>query len=89
MKPSLRVESHRSQIRELIDLFHLTNPRVFGSVLYGSDTELSDLDLLVDPMPPAIIAAAVQQDARMIHLPLPCKRQSTAVCRLNASSSNK
>jgi len=51
MKPSLRFESHRSQIRELVDLFHLTNPRVFGSVLYGSDTELSDLDLLVDPMP--------------------------------------
>ncbi len=38
---------------------------------------------------PAIIAAAGQQDARMIHRPLPCKRQSSAVCRLNASSSNK
>jgi uncharacterized protein len=26
-----------------------SNPRVFGSVLYGEDTEASDLDLLVDP----------------------------------------
>jgi len=27
------------------------NPRVFGSVLRGEDTEDSDLDLLVDPTP--------------------------------------
>lgn len=27
----------------------MTNPRVFGSVLHGDDTEASDLDLLVDP----------------------------------------
>ncbi|WP_459869455.1 nucleotidyltransferase family protein [Endothiovibrio diazotrophicus] len=26
------------------------NPRVFGSVLHGDDTEESDLDLLVDPI---------------------------------------
>lgn len=26
-----------------------SNPRVFGSVLYGEDTEASDLELLVDP----------------------------------------
>lgn len=26
------------------------NPRVFGSVLHGHDTEASDLDLLVDPI---------------------------------------
>ena len=25
------------------------NPRVFGSVLHGDDTEESDLDILVDP----------------------------------------
>jgi hypothetical protein len=28
-----------------------TNPRVFGSVLHGEDTEQSDLDILVDPTP--------------------------------------
>jgi predicted nucleotidyltransferase len=27
------------------------NPRVFGSVLRGIDTETSDLDILVDPLP--------------------------------------
>jgi uncharacterized protein len=27
---------------------HAGNPRVFGSVVYGEDTEVSDLDLLVD-----------------------------------------
>jgi uncharacterized protein len=26
-----------------------SNPRVFGSVLYGEDTDASDLDLLVEP----------------------------------------
>lgn len=29
---------------------HASNPRVFGSVLRGEDTEDSDLDLLVDPI---------------------------------------
>jgi predicted nucleotidyltransferase len=29
----------------------MTNPRVFGSVLYGDDQDGSDLDLLVDPAP--------------------------------------
>ena len=33
--------------------FRLTNPRVFGSVARGTDTEASDLDLLVDPLPGA------------------------------------
>ncbi len=27
------------------------NPRVFGSVVHGDDTEDSDLDLLIDPPP--------------------------------------
>ena len=27
------------------------NPRIFGSVLHGEDTEGSDLDLLVDTLP--------------------------------------
>ncbi|NBI42598.1 nucleotidyltransferase [[Haemophilus] felis] len=31
--------------------FNFANPRIFGSVLNGSDTESSDLDLLVEPMP--------------------------------------
>ena len=31
----------------------MTRVRVFGSVLHGTDTETSDLDLLVDPAPGA------------------------------------
>ncbi len=31
--------------------FRVANPRVYGSVLHGTDTEDSDLDLLVDPLP--------------------------------------
>jgi predicted nucleotidyltransferase len=31
--------------------FRVKNPRVFGSVLTGTDTDASDLDLLVDPLP--------------------------------------
>ena len=30
---------------------HAKNPRVFGSVIHGKDTEESDLDILVDPTP--------------------------------------
>lgn len=28
-----------------------SNPRVFGSVVHGDDTDGSDLDLLIDPRP--------------------------------------
>ncbi len=51
MKPSIQLEAHRLRIRELASQFRLSNPRVFGSVLHGTDTEESDLDLLVDPSP--------------------------------------
>lgn len=48
MKPSLELEQHREQIKELIQKYGLYNPRVFGSVAKETDTESSDLDLLVD-----------------------------------------
>jgi len=51
MKPSLLLDHNRISIRELADRFHTKNPRVFGSVLYGTDKEGSDLDLLVDVLP--------------------------------------
>lgn len=31
--------------------YHAANPRVFGSVLRGEDSDGSDLDLLVDALP--------------------------------------
>ena len=50
MKPSLALQANRAAIRRIVAAHRATNPRVFGSVLYGADTEGSDLDLLVDPL---------------------------------------
>jgi hypothetical protein len=49
MKPSALLDKHRAAIRNIVAAHRASNPRVFGSVLYGEDTEVSDLDLLVDP----------------------------------------
>ncbi|HEX5611060.1 MAG TPA: nucleotidyltransferase domain-containing protein, partial [Burkholderiales bacterium] len=51
MRPSEALSSHRDEIRRVVEQHHTRNPRVFGSVLRGNDTEESDLDLLVDPTP--------------------------------------
>jgi predicted nucleotidyltransferase len=51
MKPSIAFQAHRDAIREIVTGHRACNPRVFGSVLQGCDTEGSDLDLLVDPTP--------------------------------------
>ena len=49
MKPSEALATHRVELRELVSRHNFMRPRVFGSVLTGTDTEDSDLDLLVDP----------------------------------------
>ena len=51
MKPSTSLELKRSAVRAAAARFHTTNPRVFGSAAHGNDTDGSDLDLLVDPLP--------------------------------------
>lgn len=51
MKPSLALLEKRAAVREAANRFQVTNPRVFGSVLHGTDEVGSDLDLLVDPLP--------------------------------------
>jgi predicted nucleotidyltransferase len=51
MKPSLALAAHRDAIRSVVAAHRACNPRVFGSVVHGDDTEGSDLDLLVDPTP--------------------------------------
>lgn len=48
MKPSVALDLHREAVRALVAAHKLANPRVFGSVAAGTDTEASDLDLLVD-----------------------------------------
>ncbi len=49
MRPSELPARHRSAIRQVVAAHRAGNPRVFGSVVHGEDTEDSDLDLLVDP----------------------------------------
>lgn len=50
MRPSVALDRHRAAVRELVLAHRSTNPRVFGSVACGEDTDESDLDLLVDPL---------------------------------------
>ena len=49
MKPSLALASNRDAIRRVVTSHRASNPRVFGSVVHGNDTEGSDLDILIDP----------------------------------------
>jgi predicted nucleotidyltransferase len=51
MKPSLAFEAYREEIRRIVETNRGLNPRVFGSVLHGEDTEESDLDILIDAAP--------------------------------------
>ncbi|MDD2810939.1 nucleotidyltransferase family protein [Rhodoferax sp.] len=51
MKPSDSLEIQRTAVRDMVSRFRTANPRVFGSVVHGTDTEGSDLDVLVDPLP--------------------------------------
>ncbi|QXQ06109.1 nucleotidyltransferase family protein [Sphingosinicellaceae bacterium] len=51
MRPSAALDLHRDAVRALIAAHRAVNPRVFGSVAAGTDTEDSDLDLLVDALP--------------------------------------
>jgi predicted nucleotidyltransferase len=45
----------RSAVREAVSRFRTANPRVFGSVLHGTDQDGSDIDLLVDALPGATL----------------------------------
>jgi hypothetical protein len=49
MKPSELLKLHREEIRAIVLRNNALNPRVFGSVLAGTDTESSDLDILIEP----------------------------------------
>ncbi|MBV1789396.1 nucleotidyltransferase family protein [Marinobacterium sp. D7] len=51
MKPSEALAANREAIRRVVASHRAGNARVFGSVLRGDDTEDSDLDILIDPMP--------------------------------------
>lgn len=55
MRPSVVLEIKRIAVRDTVRRFRTTNPRVFGSVLHGTDTDGSDIDLLVDALPGATL----------------------------------
>ena len=42
------LQHNRGEVREVLQRFGMTNPRVFGSAARGEDTDNSDLDILVD-----------------------------------------
>jgi predicted nucleotidyltransferase len=60
MKPSEALPKHRETIRQLVLQAGMANPRVFGSVVRGEDTDGSDLDILVDPAPRASLLTMVR-----------------------------
>ncbi|WP_313951371.1 nucleotidyltransferase family protein [Accumulibacter sp.] len=55
MRPSIVLDMKRSAVREATGRFRAANPRIFGSVLHGTDQDDSDLDLLVDALPGATL----------------------------------
>lgn len=55
MRPSVVLDMKRNAVREAVSRFRTTNPRVFGSVLHGTDRDGSDIDLLVDALPGATL----------------------------------
>jgi predicted nucleotidyltransferase len=48
MRPSEALEKHRDEVVAILGRYPVRNPRVFGSVARGEDTEGSDLDIVVD-----------------------------------------
>jgi predicted nucleotidyltransferase len=55
MRPSIALDRQRGAVRATVGRFRAANPRVFGSVLLGTDKDGSDLDLLVDALPGATL----------------------------------
>jgi len=55
MRPSIVPDMKRIAVRETVSRFRTANPRVFGSVLHGTDLDGSGLDLLVDALPGATL----------------------------------
>ena len=66
MKPSEALNRNRDALRSLVLRHRVRNPRLFGSVISGEDTEESDLDLLVDPTSDTTLMdiGAIRHEAR-------------------------
>lgn len=50
MKPSELLQRYRDEVRAIASRRGLHDIKVFGSVLHATDTENSDLDLLIAPI---------------------------------------
>ena len=48
MRPSEALAKHREEVLAILAKYPVSNPRVFGSVARGEDTEASDLDIVVE-----------------------------------------
>ncbi|WP_296559989.1 nucleotidyltransferase family protein [Pigmentiphaga sp.] len=55
MRPSEILAIKRNAVRDAAARFKTANPRIFGSVLHGTDQDGSDLDILVDALPGATL----------------------------------
>jgi uncharacterized protein len=68
MKPSEALQTHRTELREIVTRHGTLRPRVFGSAISGNDTDESDLDLLVDPTSQTTLftLAAIQLEAKRL-----------------------
>lgn len=55
MRPSVALNLGRDAVRAVVGRYRTTNPRVFGSVFYGTDRFDSDLDIFVDTLPGATL----------------------------------
>ena len=68
MKPSEALVRHRTALRALVLRHRARNPRIFGSVLTGRDTDNSDLDILVEPTAETSLMdiAAIQVEAEKL-----------------------
>ena len=68
MRPSGALAAHRDELRQLVAHHKLGRPSVFASVLTGTDTDDSDLDLVVDPADSTTLLtiAGLQLDAQQL-----------------------
>jgi predicted nucleotidyltransferase len=92
VRPSILLENALVQVREVLGRYQVTNPRVFGSVARGEDTEESDVDLLITTPPgfdifdKAMLAEALE-DALGVHVDVvPDDARGPAVARAVAEA---
>ncbi len=68
MRPSVALQVHREEIRQIALSHRVTNVRVFGSGVHGDDTESSDLDLLVEPTAETTLMDIAKIQFELAHL---------------------